>query len=195
MKKLLIAMIAGICIAGLAVNAYSDTSVNTAISGDVGGALSIEFDDDSGNVTFTDPASGLPITDIDPTSDLNYLDGHSTSKSDLAVICKSNSATGWHLTSTVSGTLTGKVIYYMGQPTYWNGTTSVPTDGRLGNRPPTSGQPWPVLPSNTIYTSGSNDGINTPEGTYCGMDLGVNGGGLTGGGKSADITFTIIAGA
>ena len=190
MRKVLLS-IATIGMLALATSAYAaspDDSVGTSISGTVGTVFSIAFDNDSDNVTFTTPAAGLTISNIDPTESLNYLDGHSASKSDIAVICKSNEDIAWYLKTTVSGSLAGKMLYYMPQPT----VDQVDTNGALLNPTPGLGDPLPVIPDDEAIYSSGNDNINTPNGTYCGMSLGVNGGGLESGtSQSGDITFTM----
>jgi len=128
------------------------------------------------------------------SSNLIYATGHSSSKSDIIVICQYNgTGTGWALKMnfTSSDALAGKMKFYMGQPTY----NSVSTNGTLGFPTPGGGQDWPFIPGSaaTIYTSGSNDKINTTNGTWCGISFAITPVGLAAGVQySGVITYTIV---
>ena len=194
MKKLILTTI---CILAIATVAYAGApvSLTSNVNANVAGVFSMEWEDNVPTVEVTYANGGpLPFTNIDPTLSQVNTDGYVNTKSDIALICKSNEATTWGIKTSVSaGLLTGKLLYYMGQPTMWNGTASVPTNGLLANTVPAPGDPWPVIPENSvIYTSGGNDTINTPFGSYCGMSIAINPSGLVSGSAPvATITYTM----
>jgi len=171
--------------------AYALTTVTQSATATIAGALSIEF----ANTTDTTFGGGaINWTSIDPSlGNLINCTGHLTTKSDTAVVCKYNgTATKWYLKMNITGTLASYVKYYMGQPI--NKNTSTATNGTLAVPTPGVGQDWPVIPgtATTAYTSGTNDTVNTPFGTFVGLDYGLNPTGLVSGTTyNGTITYTI----
>ncbi|MBN1354368.1 MAG: hypothetical protein JW994_06845 [Candidatus Omnitrophica bacterium] len=188
MRKILLIGITAIFALSLAIaNVYAGTpqTIQTTVNATVGSTFSIAFETNGTYVSYPG-ASGLTAA-VDPASDLNYLDNHSTLKPDIGIIVKSNENIQWFLkTATAGGSLAGKLLYYLPQPTV-DGTV---TNGTLTNPVPGEGNPWPKIPNGTIYTSGL-DKINTPNGTYFGMSIGVTGSGLAPGSAACNLIFTL----
>lgn len=190
MKKILLTGIVAICFLALATAVYAagdPTPIATTVTANVDTVFSIAFDNTAANVSYPG-ATNLTAT-VDSASNLNYLALHSGTKPDIGVICTSNENTTWYLKAEATGTLAGKLLFYLPQPTVGGALTT----GTLATATPGAGQQWPVIPTtkSTLYTSG-NDKVNTPNGTYCGMSIGINGGGLAPGtGVTGTVTFTL----
>jgi len=172
--------------------AFAATTATQTANVSVASLLSIEFAP-AGQSTVG--SGNLNWTSITPTSNVINIDGHSTTKSDTAVICKYNGTGNWALkmkfVNTGTATLEGKLKYYMGMP-YYNG---VAANGTLGNPTPGLGQDWPVVPNTdlTVYTAGTLDKTNVPNGTFVGIDYAINPEGLnTTGSYSGTITYTVV---
>ena len=174
-----------------ATAAYAGTTVSQTANATLAGVLSIEF----ANTTDTTFGGGaINWTAIDPSlGTVINCTGHSGTKSDTAVICKYNGTlTAWYLKMGIAGTLATKIKFYMAQPI--NRNTSTATNGTLAVPTPAAGADWPVIWSSTTtaYTSGTNDTVNTPFGTFVALDYGLNPTGLVSGtAYSGTITYTI----
>ncbi|MBI5144379.1 MAG: hypothetical protein HZA30_04865 [Candidatus Omnitrophica bacterium] len=189
MKKLIGILIMALMIGVLATGAYAVTTLNQSASVTLASVLSAEF---ANTTDSTFGGSTIPWTNVDPSSNLVRPTGYSTTKPDVGIICKYNgAATAWYLKMNfTSTTLSGKIKKYMSQPTIWNGTSSVATNGAVAGGADT----WQAIPSTaaTVYTSGANDKVNTPYGTFCGMNFALDPTGLaTGTTYSGTITYTI----
>jgi len=193
MKSVILILILTICcfVFSQAVHAASDQQIASEIYINVYGIFSIEWESDP---TYVSYPNGGPVyfSSVSPASTLNYADGHTNMKSDIAFICRSSESIPWGVKTNVTGDTPNNLLYYMGQPT-WNpgGSGSVPTDGTLGDPTPNAGDPWPFIKSNwLIYGSGS-DSSNLPYGTYVGMNVGVYGPGLSSGQHTNTVIFTM----
>ncbi len=191
MNKLLVTAIMATCLFFLATIACpADEQLSSTVNATVDNIFSMEWETNGTYVTYP---NGGPInfSNVSPASDLNYADGHTTQHPDIALICKNNETPQWGIKTSVSGDLAGNLLYYLPKPT----VDGVATTGTVVGGTPGSGDPWPVISNNaTIYKSG-DDNVNTPFGSYCGMSIGVNGGGLSpkaqGVSISGTITFTM----
>jgi len=177
-----------------ATAAYAATTVTQSATASVAGTMSVEFADTT-DTTFgggainwnsVDPALGNLIP---PTGAARGTGA----KMDTAVICKYNgSSTAWYFKMSITGTLAGKIKYYMPQPV--NRNTSLPTNGVVAGGTPPAGSDWPVIPSaaTTGYTSGTNDTVNTPFGSFVALNYALNPTGMVSGSSySGTITYTI----
>jgi len=137
----------------------------------------IEFYTDS-NVLYS---NNVPFTNMDALETFVYPDGRSSGdgKSDNGIVCKSNVGSTWYLKlhgePTAPFTL-AKIYYYLSQP--WNRTEGATADGQLAQ-----GSAWYNLPSSStvVYTAGTLDKMNTPDGTLCMFSFAINPSGLKSG--------------
>jgi hypothetical protein len=178
---------------GVAAFAATDKIKTCTVNATVDNIFSIEWETDSANVAYP---NGGPVgfSTVDPASTLNYADNHSTLKADIALICKSNENVAWGLKTSTAGSLPGaSLLYYMAQPTVYSESSGKGelTSGTLANSTPGLNQPWPVIPQGSVIYTAGDDTVNTPYGTYCGLSLGIHGGGLSKGNYSSTITFTM----
>ncbi|MDP2912903.1 MAG: hypothetical protein Q8N91_02730 [Candidatus Omnitrophota bacterium] len=193
MKKLQMMLMIGITMAFAAVNAFAATTQTQNTNVTIASVLSIEFASTS---TTTFGSGTISWVNVDPTSSLIYpTGGHVAGKADTAVICKYNGAGNWALKMKFeSSNLTyRKLRFYMAQPTY-NG---VATNGTLVDWTPYFGADWYPVPliDATVYTSGTMDRTNVPNGTFVGISYGLNPQDLTAGvSYSATIIYTVVGG-
>lgn len=193
MKKLQMMLSIVIAIAFAAGSAFAATTQTQTTTVTVASVLSIEF---ASTVDTTFGSGAISWVNIDPTSSLVYpTGGHVAGKADTAVICKYNGAGNWALKMRFqSSNLTfRKLRFYMAQPTY-NG---VATNGTLFDWVPYYGADWPPVPiiDATVYTSGTMDRTNVPNGTFVGINYGLNPQDLTAGvSYSATIIYTVVGG-
>lgn len=138
-----------------------DSSLSTTVNVTAASAFSMEFYTDQ-NVIYS---TTVPFSNVDPTESLVYPNGRAEDdgKSDTGVVCITNVGNSWYLQiqATFSeGLPETSVKYYYSQP--WNRNTGVESNGKL-----TDTADWRSIPASpvTIYTSGSDDTINTPFGT------------------------------
>lgn len=186
MKKLFVILIMVMVVGVLATGAFAVTTLSQSANVTLASVLSIEF------ASTTDSTFGsgtIPWTNVDPASSVVYPTGHLTTKSDVGLICRYNGAGAWYakmnLTTT---TLTGKLSRWISQPVNRNTTPGTPTNGTV-----TGLNSWVVIPATatTVYTSG-NDSLNTPLGTFIGVNYSLNPTGLsTGTAYAGTITYTI----
>jgi len=186
MKKIMtITMIALLAI-GITTAAYAaDQTETTAINATVNGIFSLAFYNDA-NILYN---STVPFTSVNPTEALNLADGRSTGdgKSDVGLNCTSNSGLTWYLKVNVNAVsdLAGNLKAYIGQPTNRNWGSAA--DGSL-----TYGD-WFVIATSaeTVYTAGTADKTNTPEGTLATLSYALDGSGLADGSYTATVTYTL----
>ena len=186
MKKLIGMLILAMVIGGLATDGYAAATLTQATNVTVASVLSAEF---ASTTDSTFGSGAVPWTNVIPTANLVRPTGHVSTKPDVGIICTYNGiAAIWYLKmSFASATLAGKISKYMSQPI--NRNTSSATNGTVAGGANT----WQAIPATaaTVYTSG-NDTLNTPLGTFCGMDFGLNPEGLlTGTSYTGTITYTI----
>jgi len=137
----------------------------------------------------------VPFSKFDPSATFALPDGRAPydGKSDVGVYCMSNDPVTWYLKMSITaGTIPdGKLKYYLSQPTKWDGTQSVTTNGTIFPDPPE----WTAIPkgtTKTIYRSGSNDTINSPFGTLATLNFQLDPSGLNAETTySATITYTM----
>ncbi|MFC1631341.1 hypothetical protein ACFL1I_00100 [Candidatus Omnitrophota bacterium] len=188
MKKILLSAIMAVAILAIAHNVYAqDQSLSTTVTGTVASIFSLEFYTDA-NVLYS---STVPFTSVDPGDQYNYPDGRAEDdgKSDVGLLVTSNQSTPWYLKVglTPGSELTSKLAYYMGQP--YNRNWGTPSDGSIGHGD------WFNIPSNiapeTMYTAGTADQLNTPFGTLATLSFKIDGAGLSPGGKTVSVTYTL----
>jgi hypothetical protein len=163
------------------VNAL-ETSLNTSVNLTATSIFSIEFYVDQ-NVIYS---TTVPFSNIDPTETLVYPNTRSENdgKSDTGVVCISNLGVPWHLQIQgrySEGLPENSLKFYYSQP--WNRNTGEQTSGGL-----TYNAQWLAMPEEgtTIYTSGSEDTLNTPFGTLSTFSFAVDPRGL-----SSERTYTV----
>ena len=185
MKKLAGILIMEMVIVLATTSAFAVTNLTQSASVTIASVLSIEF------ATTTDSTFGsgtIPWTSITPDSTVVTPTGHVTSKPDIGLICKYNGAGNWYAkVNLATTTLTGKLSRYISQPT--NRNTSTATNGTV-----TGLDAWTVIPAlaTTVYASGTNDSLNTPLGTFIGVNFALDPTGLaTGSTYTGTITYTI----
>jgi len=191
MKKLFLLIAITVAIGCLATSGFAVTNASQNVSVSVGETLALELDP-----LAPCGAGQIDWTNIEPTSNLVYATAHDPTKSDVGVRCKSNRALGWQLSMRFVATspeLAGKMKFYMKKPLLPDGTTF--GNGTLiAGQPPAAGADWPVMPSadTVVYASGTNDVINTPNGSYAGISYALNPAGLAvGPSYTGAITYTI----
>jgi len=193
MKKIIVLTIMAMLVASAA---YALTTVSQGASATIGTAMSIEFASTTdttfggGNIVWAavDPSAGSHIA-----PDSADRTGLPTAKMDTAVICKYNNTQKWQLKMYINGgTLAGKVRFYEAKPvrgaTAGNGTM-------YAGQPVPAGSNWPFIPTSdtAIYTSGTNDTINTPFGSFCGISYALDPTGLSSGTTATGtINYTIV---
>jgi len=186
MKKLIGIIIMAMVI-GVAVNAYAATNISQSASASVAAVLSVEF---STYGTFNN--GSIPWTTVDPSSDYIRPTGSATTRSDVALVCRYNgSAANWYLKMRLTtSNLTGKIYRQIPQPNLRD-PAGTPTTGTVAGN---TTDYW-VVPATdtTVYTSGSNDRINTPNGTFVGVNYALRPEGLQNGGAgySGTLYYTI----
>lgn len=171
---------------GIAMNVHAvDQTLASSVSADVAGEFSLAF--------FSDPSivhgATIPFGSIDPTITDNLPTGRAQGdgKSDVGLLCTSNTGNTWYLKMHVDGVsaLAGKIDCYLGQPTDRN--TGGPASGGL-----TYGDWFTIqTAAETVYTAGAGDVVNTPFGTLASLSVRLDGTGLTDGGYSATVTYTL----
>ena len=136
----------------------------------------------------------VPFTGVDPTKDFILPDTRAVNdgKSDIGIYCKSSLNIPWFIKIGITGgnLPADKLKFYMGQPTVWNGSASITTDGAVTPNPPD----WTAIPKGTnmtIYQSGSNDTVNTPFGTLATINFQLDPEGILGGSYTAIVTYTM----
>ena len=195
MRKIFSILTVAIYMICLVTGAFAATSATQSVSIGVKETLALELASDAALGT-----GAISWSNVEPTSTLIYPDGgHVSGKSDVGVRCKSNRAGGWQLKLEFNAgqpEVANKIKYYMALPTF-GGTATVPGtpgNGTLANTPPAAGFDWPVIPNGVVYTSGGNDSINTPNGSYAGISYALDPTGLqTGTPYSGAIVYTITA--
>ena len=187
MKKITLILAMALAIGCLATNAFAAvTTLTQSATVTIASVLSIEF------ASLTDSTFGsgtIPWTSVTPDSSVVYPTGHVTTKPDVGLICKYNGAGSWYTKMNfTTTTLTDKISRWISQPVNRNTTPGTPTNGTV-----VTPDDWVVIPAaaTTVYTSG-NDSLNTPLGTYIGVNLSLNPVGLsTGTTYTGTITYTI----
>ena len=154
-----------------------DTSKVTNISIAVGSAFSMEFYTDQ-NVVYRDV---VPFSNVDPGKTIVYPDGRGENdgKSDVGIVCKSNSGAPWYfkIHAITNPPLTvDKLQYYISQP--YNRNTGGQSDGTI-----TQAARWYSFSSTptTVYSSGFSDTSNLPFGTLITINFSLNPSGLNAG--------------
>ncbi|MFC1577018.1 hypothetical protein ACFL3N_01625 [Candidatus Omnitrophota bacterium] len=171
----------------------ADTSLATSVSASVGSAFKMEFyEPDGTSIMFS---TSVPFSTIDPSETFALPDGREVgdNKSDVGIICKSSDSTAWYLKIGITaGNLPfGTLKYYLSQPTMWDGTSGVTTDGTI-DPSPAGWSDIPVSSQKTVYSSGSIDTVNTPHGTLCTINFQINPQGLNADtAYNATVTYTI----
>jgi len=172
---------------------FAGTTVSIELNATVGSGFRIEFyQPDGTHILYSDT---IPFSSIDPTETFALPDGRvpGDNKSDVGIYCLSNDPATWYLKMSITGgnIPDGKLKYYLSQPTLWDGTQSIVTDGRIFPDPPA----WTPIPQGrdlTIYSSGSIDTINLPNGTLATLNFQLDPSGLNAGvSYSAVITYTM----
>ena len=177
----------------IAQQAYAaDVTKSTDITISVGTAFRIEFYPPDG--THVVYSTAVPFTNVDPASTFALPDGRAVNdgKSDVGLYCISSEGSTWYLKIgiTAGNIPDNKLKYYLSQPTMWNGTTSVSTDGVTTPSPAA----WAAIPkasSTVIYQSGSVDKVNTPFGTLATINFQLDTAGFSSGNYTATVTYTM----
>ncbi len=179
----------GIVMGLVATSAYAATSLSQSASVSVQSILSVEF---ASTADCTFASGSLPWTNVDPSVDYIRPTGSYSTKSDVGLYCRHNgSAAAWYLKMKLTTTnLTGKLYRMIPQPNLRD-EAGTKTDGTVAG----NAKDWFQIPATdtTVYTSGSNDKVNTPHGTYVGINYALRPEGLVNGGTgySATIYYTI----
>ncbi|NQU95612.1 MAG: hypothetical protein HQ549_05225 [Candidatus Omnitrophica bacterium] len=178
-------MLFAIAIAGASYAA--DQTLNSNVTASVGSIFSMAFYTDA-NVLYS---TAIPFSTVDPSSAYNYADGRAQDdgKSDVGLTIKSNQGNPWYLKIAMNAAspLLTKLAGNMGQPTNRNWGT--PADGGRTYGDLT----WFDLTGAavTLYTAGTADETNTPEGTLATLSFKVDGSGLAPGPYTGTITYTL----
>ena len=188
MKKLLITLIMVMAMVFAGTDVFAALTATSAATVTLASALSVEFDTVNGQLNGT-----LNWTAANPVL-YQYADGHSAIKSDVALICKNNNSTqGWTLKMHYVGTGTNpmaanKLYRYIGQPTMNSTSTGHAAVGQ---------DAWTAIPlttATTVYsaTGADIDKNNLPNGTFVGVNVGLDPAGLVAGiSYTATITYTV----
>ncbi|MBL7157580.1 MAG: hypothetical protein ISS92_05430 [Candidatus Omnitrophica bacterium] len=186
MKKLVITsivMLFAIAIAGASYAA--DQTLSSNVNASVGSIFSMAFYTDA-KVLYS---TNVPFSSVDPSSAFNYADDRTEDdgKSDVGLVIKSNQGNPWYLKIKMNAAspLLTKLGAFTGQPKNRNWDSDA--DGGV-----TYGDWFPITAADvTIYTAGTGDQTNTPEGTLATLNFKVDGSGLVPGPYTATITYTL----
>ncbi|MDP2912904.1 MAG: hypothetical protein Q8N91_02735 [Candidatus Omnitrophota bacterium] len=146
-------------------SAFAATTQTQTTNVTIASILSIEIAE-APDSTFGSGA--IPWININPNNSPVPPTGHVITKSDVGLICRNNQGT-WYLKIHMTGaTLENKIWCFTFPTKVINRNTSTQADGML-NGIMNCVRPTPY----TLYTSGSNDSLNTPHGTFFGIDYGL----------------------
>jgi len=196
MRKILFTALAIVALLALAsaICASADETLQTSVTATVGSTFSFEFYTHNANGTKDHNivySTNVPFSDVSATSGYNYADGRAEfdGKSDVGLLVITNQGNTWHLKIGMNSgsSLLGSLGYYMGQPT--NRNWEADADGTLGQGD------WADVPSDsspkTMYTAGANDKSNGPLGTLATLSYKVDGGKLSQGVHTGNVTYTL----
>lgn len=192
MKALVVVFNIAMSLAFMPLQAYAAVTASQQARATASSNFMAEFyQPDGAHIVYS---TNVPFTNVDPTQSFILPDGRAVNdgKSDVGIYCKSNLNLTWYLKIGVTGgnLPDNKLKYYLSQPTVWDGSASITTNGAITPDPPD----WTVIPkgmSTTIYQSGSNDTVNTPFGTLATINFQLDPEGIPGGTYMAIVTYTV----